>query len=308
MMDSLFEYRTCPNCGQDNFTVLFESNMNLRDFQEGIETVYMLPGDKYGRHVKCQKCQLVYTNPIEKESKITGDYSRMKSLDAPIIREGRLHATKSQVHLIKKHSNGTNLLGVGCGEGFFLFNASNAGYRTKGIELSRDAVAYGISKFGLDIEAKAFEELQLPENCFDVVTLWQVLEHLPHPLETLKEAHRILKPGGLIAASTPDIGGVPSRILRRKWWNIRRLHINQFTTKTLMNTFQNAGFKNISSVSYRETISLLVLIIPILRQLKLYNPQNTLSYPGAFLGKVMNKLMLVYPSALDNCTVIGFKG
>ncbi len=306
-MDSLFEYRNCPNCGQDDFIILFDSNMVLTDFQKGIETVYMLPGDKYGRHVKCQRCQTVYTNPIKKKELINGDYSKLKSIDASIIREGRLYTTKSQVQLVRKHNNGATLLDVGCGEGFFLFNADNAGYRTKGIELSREAAAYGKKEFNLEIEAMAFEELNLPENYFDVVTMWQVLEHIPHPLETLKEAHRILKPGGLIAASTPDFGGIPSRILRRNWWNIRSLHINQFTTSTLIGILQNAGFRNVSSVSYRETISLLVLIIPILRHLKVYKPQNGLCHNGSIPGKIFNKMMLVYPSTLDNCTVIGFK-
>jgi 2-polyprenyl-3-methyl-5-hydroxy-6-metoxy-1,4-benzoquinol methylase len=282
--------------------------MKQSDFQQGIESVYMLPGDKYGRHVKCQKCHLVYVNPIKKEDKIKEDYSQMKSIDASIIRASRLRATKSQVQLINKYSNGTSLLDIGCGEGFFLFNASKAGYRTKGIELSQDAAAYAKREFGLDIEARAFDELQLPGNYFDVVTLWQVLEHLPRPLEILNEAHRILKPGGLIAASTPDIEGIPSRILRRKWWNIRMIHINQFSTKTLMDILQNAGFKNVSSVSYRESISLLMLLMPIVRHLKAYGLPKDLSYPSAILGKALNKITLTYPSRLDNCTVIGFKG
>jgi len=268
----------------------------------------MLPGDKYGRHVKCQKCHLVYVNPIKKEDKINNDYSQMKSIDASIIRASRLHATKSQVQLIKRYKKGTTLLDVGCGEGFFLFNASNAGYTTKGIELSQDAAAYAKREFGLDIEAGAFEDVQFPGNYFDVVTLWQVLEHAPHPLEILKKAHRILKPGGLIAASTPDLEGIPSRMLRRKWWNIRRIHINQFTTKTLMDILQNAGFKNVSSVPYRESISLLMLLMPIVRHLKTYGLLKDLSYPSAILAKALNKITLIYPSRLDNCTVIGFKG
>ncbi|GAI14523.1 unnamed protein product, partial [marine sediment metagenome] len=101
--------------------------MKQDDFQEGIETVYMLPGGKYGRHVKCRNCHLIYVNPIEKGSKINEDYSQRKSVDASIIRESRLRATKSQVELIKRYKKGTNLLDIGCGEGFFLCNASKAG-------------------------------------------------------------------------------------------------------------------------------------------------------------------------------------
>ena len=51
-LDSLLEYRNCPNCGKNDFSVLFESNIKERDFQEGIKTVYMY-GGKYGRHVRC---------------------------------------------------------------------------------------------------------------------------------------------------------------------------------------------------------------------------------------------------------------
>jgi 2-polyprenyl-3-methyl-5-hydroxy-6-metoxy-1,4-benzoquinol methylase len=306
-MDLFFEYRDCPSCGQNDFEVLLESNMEDCDFREAVETVYMLWGERYGRHVKCNNCHLVYVNPIEKESKINEVYSQRKSIDAAVIQESRLCAAKSQLELIKKYRDGARLLDIGCGEGFFLFNAFKAGYITKGIELSQDAAAYAIREFGLDIEAKPFEEQRLPENHFDVVTLWQVLEHVPYPLTVLKEVRRILKPDGLLVVSTPNIEGIPAKILGKRWWNIRRIHTNQFTTRTLMSILGNAGFRNISSASYKECISLLMLFIPILRHLKLYEPLRNSFSLNSTLGKIMNKIVLKYPSTLDACTVIGFK-
>ena len=304
---ALLEYRNCPNCGQDDFEVLFDSNIKRGDLQGGIDTVYMLPGGKYGRHVKCRKCQLVYVNPIEKASRINDNYSEMENIDASIIRRSRLLATKSQVKLIKRYKSNTTLLDVGCGEGFFLFNASKAGYVTKGVELSRDAARYARKEFGMDVEAKPLEELQLVENHFDVVTLWVVLEHVPYPLPLLKEVHRMLKPGGLLAVSTPNVGSMLAKILGKRWWEIRRVHINQFTTKTLMDILSNAEFKNVSSVCYRETISLLYLFTPILKYLKVYEKVKTLLYPDSILGKIMNTIMVTYPSKLNYSTVIGFK-
>jgi len=306
-MASLVEHRNCPNCGKNDFDVLFESNMGEGDLQGGIDTVYMLPGDKYGKHVKCRNCHLVYVNPIEKASRINGNYSEMKNGDVSIVRANRLRATKAQVKLIRKYKSNTTLLDVGCGEGFFLFNASKAGYITKGVELSHDAVEYAKKEFGLDVEIGPLEELQFPENYFDVVTLWVVLEHVPYPLATLKEACRILKPGGLLAVSTPNIGGVLAKILRRRWWEIRRVHINQFTTRTLTDIVQNAGFTNVSSVCYRESISLLKLSVPVLKYLKIYGEVKTFLSSESTLGRIMDKMIAVHPSKLNYSTVIGFK-
>jgi len=306
-MDSLFEYRNCPNCGQNDFEVLFESNMRERDFREEVGTVYMILGGKYGRHVKCRNCHLIYVNPIEKASKINEGYFQRNTGDARIIRGTRLTATESQVRLIKRYGNGTHLLDIGCGEGFFLFNASKAGYTAKGIEISQDVAKYARREFSLDVEAKPFEDLRFDQDYFDVVTLWQVLEHVPYPSLILSEVHRILKPGGLLATSTPDIGGVLAKIFRRKWWNLRRLHINQFTTGTLADMLSRAGFRNVFSTSYKEYISLSMLVIPVLKYLKKYERAEGLFHPSSTSGRIMNKLRFAYPSRLDNCTVIGFK-
>ena len=318
-MDSLFEYRNCPSCGQNDFEVLFESNMKPDDFnvlfdysmeehdsQEGVEG-YLVPGKEWGRHVKCKNCQLIYMNPMEKVSKTNEYYSKAKNTHAPTIRESYLRTAESQVSLIQKYANGTNLLDIGCAQGFFLFGASKAGYTTKGIEIAQDAAAYAIREFGLDIEAKPFEELQFAENYFDVVTLWQVLEHVPYPLMMLKAVHRILKPGGLLVVSTPNIEAIPAKILRKRWWDIKRLHINQFTTRTLTDILQNTGFKNISSASYRGFVSLSILLTMMLKYLGVYEQLKALFNPDYVLGKILNKIMLVYSSKLNHCVVLGFK-
>jgi 2-polyprenyl-3-methyl-5-hydroxy-6-metoxy-1,4-benzoquinol methylase len=277
------------------------------DFQKEIDTVYMLLGSKYGRHVECCNCGLIYVNPVENGRRINQGYAQMESIDASVIRGSRLRAAKSQLRLIKKHHSGTNLLDVGCAEGFFLFNASKAGYTARGVELCQDAAAYAQTEFGLDVELGHFEESRFPENCFDVVTMWQVLEHVPYPLMFLKEVHKVLKPRGMVVVSTPNIGGVPARILKKRWWNIRRVHINQYTTETLSSLLTNAGFRKVSPVSYWECASLSMLLIPILKYLKLYESLKAIFYPSSILARAMDKIRLIYPSRVDNCIMLGFK-
>jgi 2-polyprenyl-3-methyl-5-hydroxy-6-metoxy-1,4-benzoquinol methylase len=318
-MESLFEYRNCPNCGQDDFEVLFESNMEPDDFnvlfdysmeghntQEG-EEGYLVPGKQWGRHVKCRNCHLVYMNPIEKISKTNEYYHSAKNTHAPTIRDSYLRTAKSQVNLVKKHASGSNLLDIGCAQGFFLFSAAQAGYRVKGIEISQDAAEYAKTEFGLDVEAKAFEELEFPGNHFDVVTLWQVLEHVPYPLDVLREVRKMLKPGGLLAVSTPNIAGLPSRLLRKKWWDIKRLHINEFSTRTLMDILRNAEFKNVSPASYKGFISLSILLTMMLKYVNGYQRWKYLFNEGSLSGKILNKIMLIYPSKFNHCVVLGFK-
>jgi 2-polyprenyl-3-methyl-5-hydroxy-6-metoxy-1,4-benzoquinol methylase len=290
----------------DDFNVLFDYSMEGHDSQEG-EEGYLVPGKEWGRHVKCRNCHLIYMNPVEKVSKTNEYYFKAKNTHAPTIRESYLRTAKSQVHLVQEYASGTNLLDIGCAQGFFLFSAYQAGYTTKGIEISQDAAEYARREFGLDIEAKPFEELRFAENHFDVVTLWQVLEHVPYPLAVLQEVHRILKPGGLLAVSTPDIGGISARIFGKRWWDIKRLHVNQFTIKTLTDILQNAGFKNTSSVSYRGYVSLSILFTMMLKYLDAYERLKALFNPDSILGKILNKVMLIYPSRLNHCVVLGFK-
>ena len=318
-MDSRFEYRMCPGCGYNEFDVLFESNMKSEEFnvlfdydmegyehQENMEG-YLVPGNEWGRHVRCRNCRLVYVNPTEKASSINQHYSEARNTHAPTIRESYLKTAKSQVRLIQKYSKGKRLLDVGCAQGFFLFCASQAGYIAKGVELSRDAVQYATGEFGVDVEAKPFEEMQFADGHFDVVTLWQTLEHVPFPLLTLKEVHRILKPGGLVAVSTPNIEALPARILGKRWWDIKRLHINQFSTRTLAGILQNAGFKDISPVSYRGFMSLSILVTMVLKYLSVYEQSKALPNSGSILGNITNKMMLIYSSRINHCVVLGFK-
>jgi hypothetical protein len=132
------------------------------------------------------------------------------------------------------------------------------------------------------------------EGDFNAATLWQVREHVPYVLKVVKEVRMILKPGALAAASIPDIGGMMTRILRRKLWNLRRVHVNQSTVKTLIDMLYHAGFRDLFSTNYKESISISMLITPLLRHLAAYEPARALSYPGAILGKILNNMSIAY--------------
>jgi len=307
-MDSLFEYRDCPCCGRNDSDVAFQSIMKPDDFDVLLDySMEEYDSREWGRYVKCRNCHLIYMNPLERASKTNEYYRRAKNTHAPIVRDSCLRTAQSQLRLIEKHAGGPDLLDIGCAQGFFLFNACKAGYTGKGVEMSQEAVEYARNEFGLDVEAQPFEELRFGATRFDVVTLWQVLEHVPYPLMMLREVHRILRPGGLVVVSTPNIGGIPAKILRKKWWDIKRLHINQFATKTLTHVLRNAGFRNISPVSFRGYVSLSVLLAMVIRYLDAYERVKFWFSPDSISGRILNSIVLAYSSKLNFATVIGFK-
>jgi len=307
-MDSLFEYRNCPCCGQSDCELLFKSDMKPDDFDVLLDySMEEYDSQEWGKYVKCRNCHLIYMNPLERAGKTNEYYRRAKNTHAPVVRDSCLRTAQSQLRLIQKHAGGPDLLDIGCAQGFFLFNACKAGYTGKGVEISQDAVKYARNEFGLDVEAQPFEELRFGATRFDVVTLWQVLEHVPYPLMMLGEVNRILRPGGLVVVSTPNIGGIPAKILREKWWDIKRLHINQFATSTLGNILRNAGFRSISSVSFRGFVSVSILLAMMLRYLDAYERVRFLFSPDSVSGKIMNRMMLGYSSRFNFATVIGFK-
>lgn len=138
------------------------------------------------------------------------------------------------------------LLDVGCGAGYFLDAAREAGWQVRGVELSEAAVRVGREKLGLDIFQGTLAGAALPAAAFDVVTLFEVLEHLRDPGSALAEARRLLRPGGLLAIQVPnDLNAYRNQAFRRdnRWWVIPPLHLFYFTAATLAHWLRKLGFR-----------------------------------------------------------------
>ncbi|MBL8050298.1 MAG: methyltransferase domain-containing protein [Anaerolineales bacterium] len=114
---------------------------------------------------------------------------------------------ENQVDAVKRHVEIKNkrVLDIGCGGGLFLSKMKAEGAKGIGIELSDSRAYYAQTKHGLDITKRPIEDNYWEnfENTFDVVTLWDVIEHVNFPLATLKHAVKVLKPNGILLIDTP---------------------------------------------------------------------------------------------------------
>ena len=125
------------------------------------------------------------------------------------------------------------LLDVGAATGFFLNLARNRGWEPFGVELSDYAASIGRAK-GLNIMTGVLAGGEFPESFFDVITLWDVIEHMPDPRSTLRELQRTLKPGGLIAINTPDSSSLIAKALGKSWHLVvPPEHLNLFHRQSL---------------------------------------------------------------------------
>jgi len=139
-------------------------------------------------------------------------------------------------------ANGRKLLDVGCYIGVFLEIAARHGWEAWGIEPSQWA-AEQARQNGLNVIHGTLATTHLPDGSFDVVTLWDVIEHVSDPMSEIRRVHRLLKPGGLIVIHTMDIDSPFSRVMGPRWPWLMEMHIYYFSQRTMAAMLRKAGFQ-----------------------------------------------------------------
>ena len=209
----------------------------------------------YGKEIYiCDNCTLVFTNPQPDFAELLKKYGEeyYSHWITPDQQTRRIGLWNRRLKIVKKFIRTGKLIDVGCGEGLFIYCAGQQGYDVSGVEISDFAVQYAKEKFKLNIINSKLEESNLPENSFDIITFWHVLEHLSSPDITLKEAYRILKPGGFLFLSTPNIedliGQEFYRLINGHYFQIstpesQEPHLYHFSAKTLSILAKRCNFK-----------------------------------------------------------------
>ncbi|MGE4159266.1 MAG: methyltransferase domain-containing protein [Planctomycetota bacterium] len=202
------------------------------------------------RVVRCRACGLARNHPLPhhagtKASQYgTFDPAKM----TPEYRADKARSRGSYLGVLLSQASGGELLDVGSGEGFLLEGARKAGFSIHGVELNAGKATWTRDHLGMDVRTGTLQDARFPEASFDVVTCFAVLEHVPDPLELLKECLRILKPGGLLMLAVPNIRGQFLQ-MRLSWlthiterWLQPEQHCWHFEPETLGQLVARAGF------------------------------------------------------------------
>lgn len=216
---------SCPICGSGVFKQLFTKN--------------------HEPFVKCTGCTLVLINPrpVLQQSLMTYDhiYSEHYANKA----EKKLRRCRRRVKRAMRLASSGRWLDVGCSVGFVVKAAAEAGFEGHGVDVEQWGVDYARTRLGLPNIRRGFlEEQNYPDGFFSVISLYDVIEHVPDLNILVSELKRILAPGGIIDIVTPDIDHwrVPRDL--SSWNEIKPSeHLYYFSKKTLSLLLEKHGLR-----------------------------------------------------------------
>lgn len=238
----VWEEPNCLLCGSRRWHPLLEAPDNLAG-----------SGGLWFAVVKCQDCGLCFTNPRPDAQSIGRFYpagywpQRAPGPDLTGDNQGRplrrwCRPWKER-RLLSRHRHG-RLLDFGCGEGAFLDRMDRNGWDVTGLDAFPAPVHRIRARLGLPVLVGTLPHPQLRPASFDVITMWQSLEHVHYPREVLQEAHDLLAPGGKLLVAVPNIESVPFAWFGQSWFGLDLpRHLTHFSPVTLRWMLERTGFR-----------------------------------------------------------------
>lgn len=231
----------CNLCGSTQQELLWE----------GQDGMFDCPG--HFTMVRCAKCSLIFLNPRPTPGEMSlyypDDYEPFRrtarALKSPVTDLIRRVKLLPRVRLVRQSMEGGHLLDVGCAAGGFLREMRRTGkWKVQGVEPNAHLACFARETLELSVFTGRLTEANLPDESFEVVTMWDVLEHVHDPRATLKEVYRLLKPGGMLLASVPNANSVDAKLFGRYWVGLDfPRHLYVFSTSTLTALLEKAGLR-----------------------------------------------------------------
>lgn len=209
---------------------------------------------------QCPRCRLAWTHNAAIEPATFYDESYFDDADAPkgyndyfaMATAMRRTNQKRIKYLRRLAPDASSLLDVGCGPGFFLRDASDAGYTTRGIEVSPFASEFGRRELNQSIITGPIDSGTVAriDQTPAIITLWDTIEHLPDPDDAIHRLAEKLAPGGVLCITTGDITSMAARISGARWhlYNLPE-HLWFFSPQALRLLLEKAGLEVVDSRS-----------------------------------------------------------
>ena len=199
----------------------------------------------HGTILRCRSCGFGFLASRLSEEQLAALYSHLDHRMYESEAEGRARTAMLHFKIVREFASAGRLLDVGCASGGFLRVCARNGFQVTGVEPATGLAAKAremLSGKG-EVLRGTLQEVSLQQASFDVVTLWDVLEHVRDPSEFLRLCGSLLKSGGYLFANVPDLGSLQAKFFGRRWPLLLPEHFNYFTRKSLTLCARKAGFR-----------------------------------------------------------------
>ena len=218
------EFTTCPVCDS--------------------KKLFRLAGYEAAMLVKCRNCLFVFTKRIPEDKELSEYYSYYP-----------IHSTVSEItrkryrellENFEKYRKTNNIIDVGCGDGFFLEEAKKKGWNVYGTEYGLHYINICEEK-GIQMKGGMLSPLNYEAESFDVITSFEVIEHINYPMVELKNFNSILRNNGIVYITTPNFNSISRRMFKDKWNVIGYPeHLSYYTPQSIDYLLKKSGFKKIN--------------------------------------------------------------
>jgi 2-polyprenyl-3-methyl-5-hydroxy-6-metoxy-1,4-benzoquinol methylase len=267
MAETLFETVSCPLCGSSSYDVFRPASYPPEFGYQHVRSLYSaLSEDKlFDAVVRCRDCSLLYLNPRVKREIIIESYSTAteSTTNLTFVRQQEYRIDtfrRSLKRLVRKYGlkpdRSKYVLDIGCAAGAFPKAAYDLGFSVVGVEPNELAAERARQTFGFDIRTGLLEDQDFGGRKFDLISLWDVIEHLTNPRETTDVIHALLKDDGLLVINFPNHDSLARKILGRKWPMYVNVHVTYFTPATMAKLLDGSGFEVVAVRPYFQTLEL----------------------------------------------------
>jgi SAM-dependent methyltransferase len=205
--------------------------------------------------MRCSGCSYVWLadppKPEEMGPHYSEDYHRVIMAAGENSGPGRW---QRQCDTIMHHKNGGAILDIGCSSGGFLKTMKGAAWKLYGIEMEASTAAKAKAATGAEVFVGDALDAPFPDETFDVITGFDLLEHVYHPREFLAKVQQWLKPGGIVYLGLPNIDSWEAHIFGTYWYGLELpRHLSHFSPRSLRHVFNSLGFQEVSLLTPRTS-------------------------------------------------------
>ncbi len=262
--NNLFDHVSCLICRQSNHSVLFDQNYPIELNRSNLLKIYKSSSNTklYDQLVKCNACNFVYISPRICNDIVNQSYE--EAIDDTFFSQNiyRIETFSKYLNKICKilkinpKEKKYKVLDIGCAGGAFVKAASDFEFEAQGVEPSRWLAKKGSETYNVKISNGYLREQNYQEELFDIIFLWDVIEHMTDIDNSMEIISKILKKDGYLVVNIPDYDSIARKIFKRNWPFFLNVHLFYFTRKTLSQYLNQFGLEAFYSTPFFQNLGL----------------------------------------------------